>query len=100
MNKTAKNLIYLLTCAVNGITPDTARAQDMDLEMLYNLAKYHTIQSSVCIALERAGVKDKVFHEAYKCPLLYPVGIVYRWGRILLIRRKNLSVIIKILKKA
>ena len=34
-----------------------------------------------------------------KCPFLYPAGIVYRWGRILLIRRENLSRMVKVLKK-
>ena len=34
-----------------------------------------------------------------KCPLLYPIGIVYRWGRIVVKRRKHLSMVIKIMKK-
>ena len=34
MNETQKSLIYLLRCAVNGITPDKARVQAMDMEKL------------------------------------------------------------------
>ena len=34
MNTLYKDLIYLLSCAVNGITPDTAKVQAMDLERL------------------------------------------------------------------
>lgn len=33
------------------------------------------------------------------CPLLYPVGIVYRWERILVKRRNYLSVVLKVMKK-
>lgn len=66
MNGTNKDLIYLLYCAVNGITPDTARVQAMDLERLYRLAKFHTVRGAVCIALKRAGVQDKQFDQAYK----------------------------------
>ncbi|HOO08053.1 MAG TPA: nucleotidyltransferase family protein [Ruminococcus sp.] len=61
-----KDLIYLLSCAVNGITPDTAKVQAMDLERLYRLAKFHTVRGAVCIALKRAGVQDKHFDQAYK----------------------------------
>ena len=66
MNGINKDLIYLLYCAVNGITPDTAKVQAMDLERLYRLAKFHTVRGAVCIALKRAGVQDKQFDQAYK----------------------------------
>ncbi len=66
MNTLYKDLIYLLSCAVNGITPNTARVQAMDLERLYRLAKFHTVRGAVCIALKRAGVEDKAFYQAYK----------------------------------
>ena len=66
MNTLYKDLIYLLSCAVNGITPDTAKVQAMDLEKLYRLAKFHTVRAVVCIALKRAGVQDKQFDQAYK----------------------------------
>ena len=65
MNKTAKDLIYLLSCAVNGITPDTAKVQAMNLEQLYRLAKAHTLRAAVYIALRSAGVEDRNFHQAY-----------------------------------
>ena len=65
MNKTAKDLIYLLSCAVNGITPDTAQVQAMDLEQLYRLAKAHTLRAAVFIALRSAGVENRSFHQAY-----------------------------------
>ena len=66
MNGIYQDLIYLLTCAVNDLTPDRNRIQAMDLERLYKLAKFHTVRSAVNIALERAEVQDKAFHQAYK----------------------------------
>jgi len=66
MNTLYKDLIYLLSCAVNGITPNRSRVQAMDLERLYRLAKFHTVRAAVCIALKRAGVQDKEFDQAYK----------------------------------
>lgn len=65
MNKTATDLIYLLSCAVNGITPDTERVQAVDLEQLYRLAKAHTLRAAVFIALRSAGVNDHSFQQAY-----------------------------------
>ena len=66
MNGIYKDLIYLLSCAVNGITPDTARVQDMDLEKLYRLAKFHSVRAAVRISLSRAGAQVKQFDQAYK----------------------------------
>lgn len=66
MNDTQKSLLYMLSCAVNGITPDTAAMQAMDLEKLYRLAKFHSVRAAVQISLLRAGVQDKQFDQAYK----------------------------------
>ena len=60
------DLIYLLSCAVNGITPDKGRVQAMNFEKLYKLAKFHSVRGAVCIALKRAGIEDKKFDQAYK----------------------------------
>ena len=66
MNPQYKDLIYLLYCAVNGTIPDTAKVQSMDLQVLYKIAKFHTVRAAVCIALKRAGVQDNQFDQAYK----------------------------------
>ena len=66
MNAIYTDLLCLLSCAVNGVTPDTARVQSMEPEKLYRLAKYHSVRGAVCIALERAGVQNAQFHQAYK----------------------------------
>ncbi|MCR5459910.1 MAG: nucleotidyltransferase family protein [Acetatifactor sp.] len=64
MNDISRDLIYLLSCAVNEVTPDAARVQAMDLEKVWEFAKFHMVTGATCIALERAGVKRKEFHEA------------------------------------
>ena len=66
MNAIYTDLIYLLSCAMNGITPDTARVQAIDLEKLYKLAKFHSVRGAVCIVLKRVGIEDKQFDQAYK----------------------------------
>ena len=65
MNKPVKGLIYLLTCAVNSITPDTEKVKAMDLEQLYRLAKAHTLRAAVFIALRSAGAENVNFQQAY-----------------------------------
>lgn len=66
MNDTQKNLIYLLSCAVNSVTPDKERVQAMELEQLYGLAKFHSVRAAVCLAIERADIQNEHFHQAYK----------------------------------
>lgn len=33
------------------------------------------------------------------CPLLYPIGIVYRWGRILILRRSYLKTVLRVVRE-
>lgn len=66
MNEIQKDLIYLLYCGVNGVTPESARVQSMDLETLYQLAAFHTVRAAVCVALKSADVEDNAFDQAYK----------------------------------
>ncbi|MBQ4465106.1 MAG: nucleotidyltransferase family protein [Oscillospiraceae bacterium] len=51
---------------MNGITPDPTRLQTIDLPALYCLAKFHSVRAAVCIALERAGIHEDHFYQAYK----------------------------------
>ena len=66
MNDTQRDLIYLLFCSVNGITPDAERVQAMDLELLYKMSGFHMVRAAVYIALKRAGVENVQFDQAYK----------------------------------
>lgn len=65
MTDLQKDLIYLLSCAVNGITPDKDKIRAMDLETLYKFSKWHTVRAAVHTALRSVGVNDKSFHQAY-----------------------------------
>lgn len=56
--QTARDVIYLASCAVNEEIPDRLRVRDMDLNMVYTLARCHMISAAVAMALESAGYKD------------------------------------------
>lgn len=60
----AQDLIYLVSCAVNGVTPDVERVAAMDLDAIYKLASRHMLAATVAPALKAAGVEDKRFTEA------------------------------------
>ena len=62
--KAAEDLIYLLSCAVNGETPDPGRLEACDLTEVYLLAKRHNLAAAADIALESAGVRIPVFVQA------------------------------------
>ena len=52
----AQDLIYLVSCAVNGVTPDAERVAGMDLDAIYKLASCHMLAATVSPALKAAGV--------------------------------------------
>lgn len=60
----AQDLIYLISCAVNGVKPDPVRIAGMDLDALYKLASRHLLAAAVAPALKAAGVKDARFVKA------------------------------------
>ena len=62
----AGDLIYLLSCAVNGETPDAERVEKMDLAELYRLSMLHTLTSAVSFALEKVIVLPHAFDQARK----------------------------------
>lgn len=59
-----QDLIYLVSCAVNGEMPDPDRVAGMDFEALYKLASRHLIAATVTPALEAVGVRDDRFIKA------------------------------------
>ena len=63
MNAT-EALIYLVSCAVNGKTPEPARLADLDLEALYRAAERHMLSAITAMALESAGIKNEAFTQA------------------------------------
>lgn len=62
----AEDLIYLVSCAVNGVKADPERIADMDMDALYKQANTHLLTAAVAHALETAGVKEERFVKAKK----------------------------------
>ena len=65
MDQNVKDLIYLLFCAANGAAPDEKRVQGMDLDTLFQISKAHSLSAAVHTALDRAGVRDARFYDAF-----------------------------------
>ena len=61
MNDKASALIYLISCAVNGSTPDRGWVSRMDSDGIFRLAKAHKTSAMAAFALE--GVKDALAPE-------------------------------------
>ena len=47
-----KALLYLISCALNGNAPDKSEIESFDLERIYKLAKFNSIESVSYAALE------------------------------------------------
>ena len=65
-----QDLIYLVSCAVNGGKPDSERVAGMDLDALYTLASRHMLAAAVAPALKAAGIQDKRFAKALEHSVL------------------------------
>ncbi|SCW44135.1 Uncharacterised nucleotidyltransferase [Ruminococcaceae bacterium YRB3002] len=59
-----QDLIYLLSCAVNGMKPDTERVADMDLDAVFALASRNMLAATIAPALKEAGIQDNRFAKA------------------------------------
>ena len=59
-----QNLIYLISCAANGVKPDPERVAGMDMDAIYTLASRHMLAATVAPALKAAGIQDKRFAKA------------------------------------
>ena len=66
----SQDLIYLVSCAVNGRTPDPEQVAAMDLDAIYKLASRHMLAATVAPALKAAGVQDQRFENALKRSVL------------------------------
>lgn len=51
--KTAMDLIYLVSCAVNNLIPDAQRCCEMDDDAVYSLANRHMLSAAAACALEK-----------------------------------------------
>jgi hypothetical protein len=64
MKKTSYDMLYLATCAVNGVVPDKDKITQIDLQKLFDMCQFHCLTATVDVALESAGVKNSKFVEA------------------------------------
>ena len=57
------DLIYLITCIINGIKPDPERMKEIaqNLDELYKIASFHQVTALTGAALSSGGVRDKQF---------------------------------------
>ncbi len=65
MNGIFRELIPLLSCAVNGITPDSEHFRGVDLQQLFQAAQVHSVAAAAAYALEQAGIRSPEFQQAY-----------------------------------
>ena len=65
-SKTARDLIYLVSCAVNEKKPNTDICREMDLEAVYYLAQFHSLTSAAAFALENVTELPRAFDQAKK----------------------------------
>ncbi len=59
--KALLDVIYLAACAVNSVTPEKSKVDDMDLKALFEAADAHMLTAVTAYALEKAGVRDNDF---------------------------------------
>lgn len=62
----ARDLLYLVSCAVNDEPVSAERCADMDLERVYCLAQYHSLSAAAAFALEQVTELPRVFDQAKK----------------------------------
>ena len=58
-SKTAQDVIYLVSCSVNGRKPEEMRVGTMDLDRVFAFASRHKVSALAAAALVQAGCKDQ-----------------------------------------
>ena len=66
ITRIAKDMIYLVSCAVNEETPDKARIAGIDLQEVYRLSQMHMMTAGVAFALEKVMPLPHAFDQAKK----------------------------------
>lgn len=56
MKRIELDMIYLLSCGVNRITPDEKYLKEIDLENLYRMSCAHSVDALIGMVLKQAGV--------------------------------------------
>lgn len=56
MTKTGEHLLYLMACALQGVSAREEVLADADLKQLLIMARKHSVASMVCMALEKTAI--------------------------------------------
>ena len=59
-----KDVIYLVSCAVNRVSPDAERILAMDISNVYAAAQMHMLTAMAGMMLQSAGIRDHLFDQA------------------------------------
>lgn len=82
MDKTAMNVIELVSCAINGRVPDKEKVDAMDLDAVYDFAARHMLTAAVAFALESAGYRNQNSSKAIGFAVHNSVSFDYAWAKI------------------
>lgn len=61
MKQTHIDLIYLITCSINGYSPNKKRIKDINLDEIYELANYQSVIACISKLLVDSGIDDDRF---------------------------------------
>ena len=61
-----KDLVYLISCAINDTSPDIERISKANLDVIYQLASFHSVVSVVAFAIESVMDLPYEFDQAKK----------------------------------
>ena len=62
--KNAYDMIYLISCIINGKKPDESRLSEMNLDTLFEVCQSHILTACVAYSLESVGIRNNNFKEA------------------------------------
>ena len=65
-DKTASDLIYLVSCAVNQTQPDPEKCAAMDLGAIYELSRRHMLTAAAALALEQTVELPRAYDQSLK----------------------------------
>ena len=60
MKKTVYYMMYLTGCAINGIVPERDILENIDLESLLKLSKFHCLSATVCTFVSKIKVVKRM----------------------------------------
>ena len=55
--KSAYDMLYLTSCALNNVIPDKNKIESMNRENLFEMCQFHSLTYIVCMALESVGME-------------------------------------------